>query len=227
MRRIVLAAVVALVLAGSALASRAPTFHETQLIGRTVKGYIAMPKSPAAKDNQVVGIEVSTVDARYADVHLSSKSAGPSEMVVHESGSAWWVVDFGSSLGCDTAPASVLDDLNVGCTPPSGVAWINNCGPLVDRPVRLVLACGDGNYYLDGLRWRGWGKTTATATGKAVADDCTPYCAAGHFHSYRMTATVTRLTLCGAAHYYSRIAVVYPGARPAGVAGRDLHTLPC
>jgi len=183
MRRIALAAVVVLVLSGSALASRAPTFHETQLIRQTIKGYIAMPKSPAAKDNKVVSIVVSTVDTRYADVHLNSKSAGPSEMVVHESGSTWWVVNFGSSLGCDTAPAPVLADLNVGCMPPDGVAWINNCGPLVSKPVQLVLACGDGNYYLSGLRWSGWGSATAAATGKAVANDCTPYCAAGHFHS--------------------------------------------
>ena len=30
-------------------------------------------------------------------------------------------------------------------------------GPLVSKPTQLVLACGDGNYYLTGLKWSGLG----------------------------------------------------------------------
>jgi hypothetical protein len=227
MRLAVVAAASVLVLAGSALASRAPTSAESKSIRQAISFFISDPNGPAAKDNKVTKITVSTLDARYAAASLNSKSAGPSEMVLHRSGPGWWVVGFGSSPGCDSAPKSVLDDLKVGCSPPNGVAWINDCGPLVSKPTDLTIACGDANYVLAGLHWTGWGKSTATATGSAKANDCTPNCAAGKFHSYKMTATASQLTTCGRARYYSKLTIVYPGARPVGTAKRDVHSLGC
>ena len=186
-----------------------------------------MPNSPAAKDNKIVAISVSTLDRRYAAARLNSKSAGPSELVLHLSMGTWWIEEFGSSLGCYIGPRSVLDDLKIGCMPPGAAAWINNCGPLVRAPKSLVLACGDGNYELAGLSWHSWGNSTATASGKARANDCTPNCAAGHFHTYPVTVTVSRLRPCGRARYYARLAISYAGKRPAGIAKRDVLTLGC
>ena len=186
-----------------------------------------MPHSPAAADNRIVSLAISSVDPRYAAARLESSSAGPSDMVFHRSGPGWWAVGFGSSLGCNTAPKSALADLAVGCTPPGSTAWINNCGPLESKPVTLVIACADANYSLGALRWRGWGTSAASATGVAHANDCKPYCAAGHFHSYRVTVDAGRLTKCGSAHIYARLTLVYPGARPAGIAKRDVHTVGC
>ena len=227
MRRTAFAATLALVFAGSAHAMRPPTVAEQKAIRQAVTGFITMPGSPAARDNTVRAIVVSTLDARYATARLTSGTAGPLDLMLHRSGSTWWVVGFGSSLGCDSAPRSVLADLKIGCSPPNGVAWISNCGPLVSKPAELVLACGDGNYLLSGLAWSGWGSSTATGHGKARANDCTPNCAAGRFHSYAMTVTADRLTTCGKARYYARVTITYPGARPSGVARRDRHTLPC
>jgi hypothetical protein len=217
----------ALVCVLPAAAKRAPSSAEKKAIASAVTGYVQQPGSPAAKDNRIVTVAVSTLDRRYAAVRLMSKSAGPSDMVFHLSVGTWWVVGFGSSLGCDSAPKSVLTDLGVGCTPPAAVAWINDCGPLVSTPKTLVLACADANYELAGLHWHAWGKASASATGSAKANDCTPNCAAGHFHSYRMTATVGGLRTCGRAHIYTRLTIVYAGARPAGIAKRDVHTLGC
>jgi hypothetical protein len=222
-----LALALALVCALPAAAKRAPTPAEKAAIASAVKGYIHQPGSPAAKDNAIVTVAVSTLDTRYGAVRLSSKSAGPSDMVLHESFGSWWVVGFGSSLGCDSAPKSVLADLRVGCTPPAGVAWIDDCGPLTSKPKTIVLACADANYEIVNLRWRGWGTATATATGSARANDCTPNCAAGQFHAYRMTATASRPTACGKARIYARLTIVYPGARPAGYGKRDVHALTC
>jgi len=227
MRRTAFLLAATLIFAGSALAMRPPTRSENTAIRQAVSGFISMPNSPAAKDNKVTAVAVSTLDPRYSVARLSSNSAGPSEMLLHRSGTIWWVVGFGSDIGCDSGPKSVLADLKVGCSPPNGVAWISNCGPLQSQPASLVLACGDGNYSLEGLKWRGWGTAAATATGSARANDCTPNCAAGHFHSYRMTATADRLTTCGKARYYARLTITYPGARPAGTAKRDVHTLTC
>jgi hypothetical protein len=52
------------------------------------------------------------------------------------------------------------------------------------RPGRYTLACADGNDYLSGLTWTSWGPRLASATGTEHVNDCVPYCAAGHFHSY-------------------------------------------
>lgn len=227
MRRAAVLVLAMLILAGSALAARQPTSAENAAIRLAVRGFISMPGSPAAKDNKVTAVTVSTLDPRYAAANLSSTSAGPSQMVFHRSGAIWWVVGFGSSMGCDTAPKSVLADLKVGCSPPPGVAWISDCGSLRSRPASLTLACGDRNYSLEGLTWRSWGAAAATATGTARANDCTPDCAGGHFHSYRMTATADRLSTCGKARYYARITITYPGTRPPGLARRDVLTLPC
>jgi hypothetical protein len=226
-RALLLVALVALVVANFGAAMRKPGGVEARAIRSAVAGYIAMPNSPAAKDNRVVSIAVSSLDARYASARLNSMSAGPSEMVLHRSMGAWWIVGFGSSLGCDSAPKAVLADLTVGCTPPNGIAWINDCGPLVNEPHSLTLTCADANYQLARMSWRGLGNATATATGTARANDCTPNCAAGHFHSYPVTVRATRLTRCGRARYYDRITIVYRAARPAGVAKRDVHTFGC
>jgi hypothetical protein len=230
MRRVLIAAVgllVVLGVAGSAVAARAPKPTEAKAIRSIFIGFVNQPNSPAAKDDEIASLKVSTVDSRYAAAKLMSKTAGAAELLLHRGAFGWWVAAFGSDPGCDSAPKSVLTDLHVGCSPPYATAWINNCGPLAAEPASLVLACGDANYELASLRWKGWGTAHATATGVARANDCTPNCAAGHFHSYRMTATAEVLTACGAARYYGRLTIVYSGARPQGIGKRDVHTLGC
>ena len=206
---------------------RKPGGAEASAIRAAVTSYVAMPGSPAAKDNKIATIAVSTLDPRYASARLSSKTVGNADMVLHRSVGVWWVIEFGSSLGCDAAPNAVLTDLRIGCTPPNGVAWINDCGPLVSAPHSLVLACADANYELVHLSWHGWGNATASASGTARANDCTPNCAAGHFHSYPVTARASSLATCGRARYYARLTLTYAAHRPAGIAKRDVHTLGC
>jgi hypothetical protein len=230
MRRVPIAALGALVLlgvAGSAVASRAPKPAESKAIRSIFTGFVNQPNSPAAKDDRIVSLRVSTVDPRYAAAKLMSKTAGAAELILHRGSFGWWVVGFGSDPGCDTAPRRVLSDLHVGCSPPYATAWINNCGPLASAPASLILACADANYELASLRWTGWGGPRASATGIARANDCTPNCAAGHFHSYKVTATADELKGCGAARYYGRLTIVYPGARPQGIGKRDVRTLGC
>lgn len=216
-----------MLLVGNAAAARKPTASESKAIRSAVAGFIATPNSPSAKDNKVASIRVSTLDARYAAVRLRSPTVGASVLVLHESMGSWWVEEFGSSLNCEAGPRAVLADVGVGCTPPGTNAWIWNCGPLVAQPKSIVLACADGNYELTSLHWRAWGRTTATASGEARANDCKPYCAAGHFHSYPVTVTVTKLVKCGSARTYDKLTITYSGARPKGIAKRDVQTLSC
>src|SRR5581483_1325338 len=102
---------------------------------------------------------ISRRDPRYAVARLAH-----GVVIYHRTFSTWWASASGSSLPCSAAPASVLADLGVACRGPAGVAWIDSCGPMQSAPRTLVLACGDGNYYLTDLSWRNWGKSTATAT---------------------------------------------------------------
>jgi hypothetical protein len=221
------ALVVALVVSGAASAKRAPTKAEAAALHSAFVGYVNMPHSPAAKDDRVVSSWISTRDSRYAALKLDSKSAGPSELVLHKSLGSWWVEGFGSSLPCDSAPAPVLADLGIGCSPPNGVAWINNCGPLASAPKEIVLTCADANSYLTNLAWHGWGSSSTSTTGVAHQNDCKPYCAAGHFHTYPAKVTASKLTVCGSARYYARLEVVYTAARPTGVGKTDVQTLGC
>jgi hypothetical protein len=60
-----------------------------------------------------------------------------------------------------------------------------NCGLQAQtRPRQFILACADGGAYLDGMSWAAWGPSSAFASGAYVLNDCVPYCAAGHFHSF-------------------------------------------
>ncbi len=97
------------------------------------------------------------------------------------------------------------------------------------RPGTYLLACGDGNNYLTSLHWSQWGAKGARAVGTDVANDCLPYCAAGHFHDYPAVVTLT-----GAEPWkghpgverFTRLTLEYPGARPTGVQQQLSYTLP-
>ena len=228
MQRVALACLAAgLLLGATAFTFRTPTPKERAAITQAVKGYKNMPNSPMASDDTITSLAVSALDPRYAAARLNSKSAGPSEMVLHQSQGTWWVEGFGSDLQCAVAPAAVLDLLKIGCSPPNATAWINDCGPLQAKPASFVIACGDANYSLAKIAWKSWGSASATGTATASANDCTPNCAAGHFHSYPATVTAAKLTKCGLAKYYAELTIDYAGARPAGVSKHDVHTLPC
>src|SRR3954464_1527460 len=146
--------VVAVAILASPAAARRPTAGERSALTAAAHSYITMGNSPAAHDNRITSIAVSSIDPRYAAVRVTSPTVGSALMVLHRSHATWWVLEFGSSLGCNTGPASVLKELAVGCEPPNATAWISDCGPLVSAPARLTLACADGNYGLTHLRWR-------------------------------------------------------------------------
>jgi hypothetical protein len=64
------------------------------------------------------------------------------------------------------------------------------------RPHKVVIACADVNFYVDRLSWRRWGARDAVGKGTAHENDCSPNCAAGHFHAYRATVTLSRVVSC-------------------------------
>jgi hypothetical protein len=101
-----------------------------------------------------------------------------------------------------------------GCAPPAKL-----------KPASIVVACGDGNFYLTGLRWLHWTATDATAVGTGHENDCTPYCAAGHFHTYRVAVRLFRPEHCkGGALEFTRFGYRFVSAKPK--VGARSATLP-
>ncbi|MFJ8791960.1 hypothetical protein [Streptomyces sp. NPDC102462] len=87
------------------------------------------------------------------------------------------------------------------------------------RPGDFILACGDGNSRLTGLRWTQWGREAATAKGVNLVNDCKPYCAAGRFHAYPVTVRLEhpeRWQRHPDLDHYTRISLTYTDSRPAG-----------
>ena len=82
----------------------------------------------------------------------------------------------------------------------------NRCGGHAYKPWGVVVACGDGNLYVTGLRYQTYGQQVARATATIHANDCLPYCAAGHFHTYRGSVSFRDVVRCEDGRlYYSRI----------------------
>jgi hypothetical protein len=85
------------------------------------------------------------------------------------------------------------------------------------RPKDYVLTCADANSVLTGLSYSSWTPAYAAASGTQMVNDCIPNCAEGKFHSYPALVVFWRSE--PVAHhpgekYFSRVTVLYPGARP-------------
>ena len=90
-----------------------------------------------------------------------------------------------------------------------------NClGKPTVKPTSIVLACADGNFGLKRLKWIGWGSSRAAATGVAYANDCKPFCAAGHFHQYKAVVVVDGSQRCGRTTEFSRLTIAFVGPSP-------------
>jgi hypothetical protein len=106
---------VAAVFASPVLAKRPPTPTERSAIRAAMAAFIEMPGSPAASDNRVTRIRVSTVNARFASAATNSPTAGPAVAILKKRGSTWKVISFGSDTPCSAAPRNALIDLLGEC----------------------------------------------------------------------------------------------------------------
>ena len=108
-------------------------------------------------------------------------------------------------------------------------AWVGCTGKAAIRPHSIVLACADGNFYVDHLRWKSWTATGARATGTGHQNDCKPYCAAGHFHAYTISIRLSRVVPCHRRRDFTRITWRWtePTPKLKGVPRHGSETLPC
>jgi hypothetical protein len=98
------------------------------------------------------------------------------------------------------------------------------------RPRNVVVACGDGNFQLRGMRWRGWHRRSTVGRGTGLANDCTPYCAVGRFHRRPIKVRLSRVRYCSniARYVYTRLTYRWTrGAPPGGRRSRGSSPFPC
>jgi hypothetical protein len=87
------------------------------------------------------------------------------------------------------------------------------------RPRTVIVACGDANFRLANVTWKGWNH--AVATGRAVArvNICEPDCASGHVASFRARVRAYRVRRCAdttGKYQYTRLRITFAGPKPAG-----------
>ena len=87
------------------------------------------------------------------------------------------------------------------------------------RPRSIVVACGDGNFFLTGLRWSSWTTRRARAAGIGHQNLCTPNCASGQFRRYPIAAQLFRPVRCKrGGRLFTRLAWEFVRTKPPGVA---------
>jgi hypothetical protein len=97
------------------------------------------------------------------------------------------------------------------------------------RPSSVIIACGDGNFQLRVMHWRGWHRTATSGRGRALANDCIPNCAAGTFHRIGIKVRLTKPRLCKniAQYVYGRIAWRFSSSPPGGGRRSGSVGFPC
>lgn len=104
---------------------------------------------------------------------------------------------------------------------------VADCNSYAVAPAGLTVTCADAGLTLSNLHWRNWGEAKTTAGGLLHANDCTPSCAAGHFHTYPITISLTTLTTCaGGRRQYTRLTIADP-PRSLGFRSTLVETTTC
>ena len=101
--------------------------------------------------------------------------------------------------------------------------------PALVRPKNYILTCADGYVQLQKLSWTSWTPGLASATGILVKNTCTPSCVAGHFRTYPVLAVLwgkAAVKNHPGQQCYTRLTLIYPGSRPAGLPQTQTIPLP-
>jgi hypothetical protein len=100
----------------------------------------------------------------------------------------------------------------------------------VVRPRSIMLACGDGNFYLTRVAWARWGMRHALGIGVGHQNDCVPDCASGHFHTYRVAVRLDRAMMnCATQNLaqFTRASWTFTGEKPRAVVRSGSESFRC
>jgi hypothetical protein len=96
------------------------------------------------------------------------------------------------------------------------------------KPVKVELACSNGNFYVDKLKWRYWDDVSAAGTGRGHKDNCVPSCAVGHFQVYPVALRLFLPKTCKTgAIQFTRLSYQFVAAMPAKTSRFGTLKRPC
>jgi hypothetical protein len=99
----------------------------------------------------------------------------------------------------------------------SGQVWVTNCNTAQYKPTAITIGCGDGNTFVDKLKWSRWTHTTASGKGTYAFNDCSPNCVSGHFKSFAAAVTLSGVKRCSKQKHkvFTEMKLTFTGKRPA------------
>lgn len=185
-------------------------------------------------------VAISKIDSRWATVSLHARDAtgldvGAEEFVLYRKPGGWTVFNGPSTdlLGC-RVPRTIEAELRLtagNCKPPTVLPGYIDCsyGAPTLKPSQLMIACGDGGFFITGLRWSNWSQRAAAGAGTGHLNDCEPTCAAGHFHAYPVEIALATPRTCGKTSglQFTHLAVRLDGRKPRTTPRRFAYRSPC
>lgn len=93
------------------------------------------------------------------------------------------------------------------------------------RPVRILVACGDGNARVVHLRWSEWSEVRAVGVGTWQQNDCRPDCADGTFHDYPVRLALTEPMGAGPRRFFGDVVADFARGAPPEPAYRCGHAM--
>jgi hypothetical protein len=95
------------------------------------------------------------------------------------------------------------------------------------KPDKVIVACGDGNFFVVRLEWAKWTRKAASGSGTGKLNDCMPNCAQGQFHRYRVKLIASKPVTCAnGKREFTRLAW-YFRHKHRGVARKGATHRPC
>jgi hypothetical protein len=95
------------------------------------------------------------------------------------------------------------------------------------KPDKVIVACGDGNFFVDRIEWSKWTRKAASGNGVGKVNDCMPNCAQGQFRSYKVKLIASKPVTCSnGKREFSRLAFYFRHKHP-GTARKGAVNRPC
>ena len=165
------------------------TFGDAQFFGsqggqHLNQPVVGMTATPDGRGYWLVAADGGVFSFGDAVFYGSRAAAAPSPrmpvvaLAATSDGGGYWLVSTGRATAVTGGPPRV-------------VAQCETSGDPYFEPSEIVLACGDGNAFLNDLFWTSWTSSGALARGEYVHNTCNPDCAAGTFVSTPATVRLS------------------------------------
>jgi hypothetical protein len=125
-------------------------------------------------------------------------------------------------LAVSLIAAALVPALSSGAKGPTYTPKL--CSKPKIKPGKIIIACGDGNFFIKHIHYSFYNGHEAGGKGKAFANSCLPSCAEGHFLKYpvKFRLTKPRKNSCGgqSVRYFHKIKITWKGDRPSAASGK-------